>query len=81
MKELESLLGTIPHFGWFEAEFYGYIAREDGQYGHLGAYCCQASMRKVVSARLPTPDPVEPSRGNIRDRLAELKRQRRRSQQ
>ncbi len=80
MKELESLLGTIPHFGGFEAEFYGYVEEEDGQYGHLGAYPCQVSMRKVVSARLPTPDPVEPSRGggSIRERLAEIKRQRRR---
>lgn len=78
MKELESLLGAIPHFGWFEAEFYGYIADEDRQYGHLGAYPCQVSMQKVVSARLPAPGPVGPSRGNIRDRLAGIKRQRRR---
>ncbi len=80
MAELKSLLGTIPHLGGFEAEFYGFVSKEDGQYGHLGAYPCQVSMRKVLSARLPTPEPAGPSRGggSIRERLAEIKHQRRR---
>ncbi len=77
MAELKSLLGRIGECcGWFEAEFYGYLMEEEGQYGHLGAYPCRVSMREVVSARFPSPDPADLLRGggSIRERLAGIKR-------